>query len=243
MTAASRPFLTAEWRNLAIISYAIEPAVLAPLCPPGLEPDVLEGQAFVSLVAFDFLNTRVLGVRWPGFVNFPEVNLRFYVRESRPAASQPPRRGVCFIKELVPSRVVSFIARVTYGEPYESARMSSRADRDGHRIAVRHDVTLRGNHSIVADAGAATVLPTADSTEHWFKEHEWGFGRSRSGRTVVYRVEHPVWRVHAQPQIEVNVDYAKLYGPRWAMLNARKPAHHVLAEGSAVAVLPAGVLE
>lgn len=233
-----RPFLTAHWRRLAIISYALDPAVLAPLCPPGLEPDLREGRAFASLVAFDFLDTRVLGVHWPGFVDFPEVNLRFYVREPEP----PHRRGVCFVKELVPSRLVSAIARAFYNEPYEPARMNSRWAVDAGRLTISHRVTLRGEHTIDASASEATSLPTEDSPEHWFKEHEWGFGVSRRGRTLVYRVVHERWAVHAGASVRVNVDFAKLYGPRWAALTGAEPASVVLAAGSPVTVHPAGVL-
>ncbi|XOV74786.1 MAG: DUF2071 domain-containing protein [Phycisphaerales bacterium] len=81
-----RAFLRAEWRDLILANYAVDPALLASRLPPGLEPDLFEGDAVYSLVGFRFLKTRVLGVKWPGFVNFPEINLRFYVREPESGA-------------------------------------------------------------------------------------------------------------------------------------------------------------
>ena len=244
--ATPRPFLTAQWRRLAIVSYALDPALLAPLVPAGLEPDTRDSRAFVSLVAFDFLDTRVLGVRWPGLTNFPEVNLRFYVRETAVAATasaaDEPRRGVCFVKELVPSRLIALVARAVYNEPYERAAMRSSVTTADGTITVGHAWRLRGGHALTVRAQAATVTPAADSAEHWFKEHEWGYGRARSGRTLVYRVEHPVWAVHPGTSADVRVDFAGLYGQRWAWLNGATPASVVLAVGSGVSVFPAGAL-
>src|ERR1700709_1663302 len=101
------PFLTAHWSNLCLFTYTVPDVLLEPRLPPGLELDRRDGRAFVSLVAFDFLNTRVLGIPWPGYRNFAELNLRFYVRRRAGARAQ---RGVMFIREFVPQRVVAWTA-------------------------------------------------------------------------------------------------------------------------------------
>src|SRR5689334_13401141 len=98
------PFLTARWENLCLVTYTVPPALLEPRLPPGLTLDTRDGQAFVSLVAFQFLGTRVLGVPWPGYRNFPELNLRYYVRHGE-------ERGVVFIREFVPRQLVAWLAR------------------------------------------------------------------------------------------------------------------------------------
>ena len=73
----SRRFLTAEWRYLVMLNYHIDPVVLRPFLPQGTELDSWQGQNFVSIVAFMFQNTRVLGLPIPGHINFEELNLRF----------------------------------------------------------------------------------------------------------------------------------------------------------------------
>ena len=110
-----RVFLTAEWRSLLMLNYAIDPAVLRPLVPHGVELDLWEGEALVSMVGFLFLHTRVMGVPIPFHRNFEEVNLRFYVRRSAPEGW---RRGVTFVREIVPRRAIATLARVLYNEPY-----------------------------------------------------------------------------------------------------------------------------
>src|SRR5256885_8316964 len=56
MSEASRPFLTAQWRNLIMLSYAVSPARLIDLVPPGTPLDSWRGQTFVSLLGFQFLD-------------------------------------------------------------------------------------------------------------------------------------------------------------------------------------------
>src|SRR3954466_11721204 len=123
----TRPFLTARWENLALLNYPVEASVLEPHLPEGCVLDSYEGQAWLSIVAFRFRDTRVFGLRWPGLSDFPEINLRFYIRHRG-------RRGVCFIREFVPSRLIAGVARQIYNEPYCRARMSEETElKDGGR--------------------------------------------------------------------------------------------------------------
>lgn len=232
-SADSRPFLTAEWRNLVLVSYAVGDDLLLPHLPAGLELDRFGGWACCSLVAFDFLNTRVKGVRWPGYVNFPEVNLRFYVRDA------DGRRGVCFVRELVPRRAIVWIARRLYNEPYARAAMRSEVKRGEDEIRVAHRWRFSGReHSLEVRGAQPPHRPDEDSIEHWFKEHSWGYGRDRKGRTLVYRVEHPVWDVHTVRSFELKADFAAMYGGRWRLLDGARPINVTLAVGSGVAVFP-----
>lgn len=227
-------FLTARWANLALLQYRTEPAALAPYLPEGLELDLYDGSPFVSLVAFDFLDTRVKGVRWPWHVNFPEVNLRFYVRDPKTG-----ERGVSFVRELVPKRMIAWTARALYNEPYARARMSSSTTEDGASIRIEHNWTFRWvEHALTVRAGKPPTTPPEDSLEHFFKEHSRGYGRSRSGRTIRYGVEHPVWSVYTEPRAEVRVDFGSLYGETWAPLKGREPDSVVFAVGSEVRVEP-----
>lgn len=225
----AKPFLTAHWGNLLLLNYAVPASVLEPLLPPGCELDQFEGSPYLSLVAFQFTRTKVFGIRWPGFTNFPELNLRIYVRHQG-------KRGVCFAREFVPSGLVAGIARVLYNEPYAKARMSEEVRREAGAIQVRYALSYRGNSlEFRARADDLPVTPPEGSLEHFFKEHELGVGRSRAGQTLTYRVEHKIWRVFPVRDSHVRVD-AGLYGDRFAFLSAAKPNSIVLAEGSEIVV-------
>jgi uncharacterized protein len=230
----ARPFLTARWKNLILANYVVPDEILLDRLPAGGELEHYAGSAYVSLVAFDFLDTRVAGIRWPGMVNFPEINLRFYLRRGN-------RRGVCFVREFVPSHIIANVARTIYNEPYSSAAMTSRNESTGGRIHVTHRLHRCGREfTIAADANTPAHLPPADSREHWFKEHQWGFGATRRGVPLVYEVQHPEWEIYDSPKVQMNWDFAALYGDEWRFLNDRKPDSVVFAAGSEIAVFPKG---
>ena len=236
MKTIRRPFLTARWSNLAILTYEVPPALLDPHLPAGLELDRRGGSAFASLVAFDFQDARVWGVAWPGLRRFPEINLRFYVRQGN-------RRGVVFIREFVPQPLVSWLARAIYNEPYLVAPIESGVADEAPVIVTIRRLRWHGrSHAIEVTGHKPAVRPGEDSEEHFFKEHQWGFGRDRRGRTLVYEVRHPLWDVYPVRSWSLDFDWAGVYGPAWGFLSAEKPASVVLAAGSPVSVYPRGLL-
>lgn len=226
-------FLTARWSNLALLNYAVPESYFTRYLPPDCVPDTsLDGRAYCSLVGFDFLETRVLGIPWPGFRDFPEFNLRLYVRHV-PTGD----RGVVFVREIVPSRFIAAMARWTYNEPYLALPMTSAVELREKRISVEHRVTFAGkeNHLRVLAATPCNLQPET-SLEHFFKEHRWGFNRSHSGKLIRYEVVHPHWRTYPVDSYELDWDFEGLYGQPWAALKDRRPDSIVLAEGSPVAV-------
>jgi len=234
MRTLQRPFLTARWSNLAILTYEVSPALLTPHLPAGLALDTRDGAAFASLVAFDFLETRVWGASWPGFRSFPEVNLRFYVR-------QGTRRGVVFIREFVSKPLVSWLARTLYREPYLVAPIASRVDEGADSVATLRELRWQGHvHRIELTADKPAMRPSEDSEAHFFKEHHWGFARGRGGRTLVYEVKHPVWDVYRVRSWSLDLDWSAVYGAEWGRLAGEKPVSVMLAAGSHVAVYPRG---
>jgi uncharacterized protein YqjF (DUF2071 family) len=226
------PFLTARWSNLCIFSYAVPPSLLQARVPPGLELDTRDENAFVSVVAFDFLDTRVLGVAWPGYRNFPELNLRFYVRHGE-------ERGVVFVREFVQSRVVTLLARLTYNEPYRAAPLQSVIDDGTDEIRVEHRLLWRGRTFTLSATGRKPAfVPAENSDEHFFKEQRWGFGISRRGRTIRYEVRHEGWKVYPIASSQHDLDWAYVYGPEWGVLQKQAPCSTVLAVGSSIQLFP-----
>jgi len=224
-------FLTATWSNLFLATYAVPPSLLEPRLPPGLSLDLRGGDAFVSLVAFEFERTRVLGVPWPGYRDFAELNLRFYVRRGE-------ERGVVFVRELVPQRDVAWLARVLYNEPYLAAPLVATRAIDDATINMRYELGYAGRtHTIDVTGSLPASRPDADSLEHFFKEHRWGFGTNRRGHTLRYEVEHPCWDVFPIRSYALDFDFGAVYGPAWSFLSTAKPISTVLAVGSPIRVL------
>lgn len=227
-----RPFLTARWSNLLLVSYAVPPSLLRPRVPPGLELDLIDGRALVSLVAFQFRGTRVWGVPWPGYRDFPELNLRFYVRDGS-------RRGVVFIREYVSSRVVSALARRFYNEPYLTAPLRDDVRADAVGVSATYSLQVGGRqHTLHALGGEPLVHPTRGGLDHSLKELRWGYGTGRDGGAHRYDVAHAAWPVYTIRDYRVDLDWGLVYGPEWAFLTGVRPCSVMLAAGSHVAMFP-----
>ena len=237
MTAeVQRAFLTAEWRYLAMLTFEVMPSLLRPFIPRGTELDSHDGRALISLVGFRFLRTRVLGVRIPFHQNFDEVNLRLYVRRE---AGREVRRGVSFVREIVPRRLVAFVARLVFNEPYVALRMRSEVPTVGGAAPGRIRYAWKGlgdwQHLGLTATGSPKA-PEEPSEMSFVTDHHWGYSRQRDGSTLEYRVEHPPWRIWAAEQSEVGGDLGGLYGAGLGGALAGRPTSALLAEGSSVAV-------
>jgi len=235
-------FLTARWIHLAMLNYEVEPALLAKLVPDGTDLDSFGGKTFVSMVGFQFLDTRVLGLPVPFHRNFDEVNLRFYVRRT---ADEEVRRGVVFVKEIVPRAAIAWVARWVYNENYVALRMAHE-DEVGRsqkpRVAYRWTQAGRPNHLALRVEGSP-YLPSETSEESYITEHYWGYARQRNGSTVEYQVEHPRWHVWRASEAELDCNVSALYGAEFAPFLAGSPSSAFLAEGSAVTVRRGRLLE
>jgi len=238
---AQNRFLTAEWRYLAMLNYEIAPEILSPFVPRGAELDTWNGRNFVSIVGFLFLKTRVLGLPIPFHRNFEEINLRFYVRRR---ARDGWRRGVVFIKEIVPRWAIATMARVVYNENYVARRMRHRIDLDNgqiKRVASNGSVEYlwrdgeSWNRIRAKTVGEAQPLVTG-SEEEFITEHYWGYAAQRGGGCVEYQVEHPRWRVWRTSDASFECDVKQVYGHRFVECLSAKPNSAFVADGSAIVV-------
>lgn len=234
----ARPFLTAEWRNLVLANYAVDPALLSAYVPAGTALDLWYGTCYISLVGFLFKDTRLLGLPIPFHRTFEEVNLRFYVKREEAGAV---KRGVVFIQEIVPKPALTWVARSFYGEPYRTLPMSHvlrvRPEKDD--LFISYGWRCSGEQQVLKAFGCLTPQDMEPGSEAEFiTEHYWGYTRLHDGGTNAYEVRHPRWRVHPVHTYGVHVDFGLVYGERFRFLNHVEPVSVMLAEGSAVAVMP-----
>ncbi len=228
-----KPFLEADWRYLALLNFAVAPELLSPLVPEGTELDFLDGQTFVSVVGFLFLNTRVLGVPIPLHRDFEEVNLRFYVRRR---SADTWRRGLVFVRELVPKIAIATVARVFYGERYSPYPMRHSIADNESGVSVEYG-WRRGRAWEKLKMTAAPGQPlsvAADTHEEFIIEHYWGYTSGK--RTSEYRVEHPRWRVWPALTASFTADVATLYGSQFVETLSSPPVSQFIAEGSHIRV-------
>jgi uncharacterized protein YqjF (DUF2071 family) len=227
-------FLTARWVHLALANYDVDPILLKALVPKGTEIDLWSGKCFVSVVGFQFLNTRVLGVSVPFHRDFDEVNLRFYVKR---VVDGETRRGVVFVKEIVPRRLLAWVANIVYNEKYVALPMShdDRIADTSRRLVYSWQQDRKWSRIGVTLQGEA-YLPDEASEETFITEHYWGYTAQRDGSTLEYQVEHPRWNVWKAVDTEFVCDVTALYGQDFVPFLNRAPSSCFVADGSEVLV-------
>ena len=225
-----KKFLTAKWHDLVMANYEVEPSLLSEFVPTGTDLDFHEGKCFASLVAFQFLDTKVLNLSIPFHINFEEVNLRFYVKRE---TEDETRRGVVFIKEIVPRYAISFVARTFYGEPYETWQMSHARLPDELEYFWSKAVC---ENRVSIEIGENLGVPAENSHGEFIIEHYWGYTKRGARRTDEYKVEHPKWELFNVNYAEIDVDFGFTYGEKFGFLSDTKPNSIFMAKGSEIAV-------
>ena len=224
---------------LAMLNYAIDPQVLSALVPTDTELDVFEGRTYVSLIGFRFLHTRVRGIWIPFHSDFDEVNLRFYVRRS---VAGEVRRGVAFVREIVPRYAIAKVAQLVYGERYLALPMRHRVSgptSEGGRVRAEYGWRTGGQwNTLRMEAEGPPARAPEGGLQQFITEHYWGYAQQRDGRAVEYQVTHEPWRVWTATSASFEGDCTGIYGEDLAAVLRRPPDSAFLAEGSAVAVMP-----
>lgn len=225
-------FLKAHWQNLILINYKIKPEILHPFVPNYTKLDLYNGDCYVSLVGFMFKNTKVLGIKIPYHVNFEEVNLRFYVKKKEGSTW---KRGVVFIKEIVPKRAITCIANTLYHEHYQTLPMQHSWTNHKNEQTITYQWKNDTWQSIQVTASATPNIINENSEEEFITEHYFGYTKYKN-KTFEYEVEHPKWVHFPVKNHIINIDFKLNYGDRFKLLNTTKPTSIILAKGSEINV-------
>lgn len=230
-----KKFLTAEWNNLIMANYVIDPKILLPYLPAKTELDFYNGNCYVSLIGFMFEETAILNIRMPFHINFEEVNLRFYVRHNDNGVW---KRGAVFIKEIVPKPAITVIANLLYREKYTTLPMRHYYRQTDNEIQLGYHWKYKGVwnklEAVTEPAGTALIQ---GSKEEFIAEHYWGYSKYSDKITFEYGVQHPSWLVHAVKNYAVECNFESLYGRQFNFLNNDKPDSIFMAKGSPISIL------
>ncbi|MCR8558200.1 DUF2071 domain-containing protein [Mucilaginibacter sp. BJC16-A38] len=230
-----RKFLQAQWNDLLMLNYEVDPEILKPYLPPATELDLWQGKALVSMVGFMFRETKVLGVKWPFHVNFEEVNLRFYVRHFD---GKEWKRGAVFISEIVPKSIIAFIANNLYKEHYRALPMRhSQIPAYENQTEFAYEWKLKGRwNRLAAKVSDHFEDIKPGSPEEFIFEHYWGYNKLTDLKTMQYQVEHISWQVAKVSECIFDADVAELYGEEFIPFLSKKPYSAFFANGSEISV-------
>ncbi len=230
----NKPFLTAQWKNLVMANYAIDASILKPCLPAGTELDTFNNECLVSLVGFEFNQVKIKGVSIPFHTNFPEVNLRFYVKH---LIGGEYRRGVVFISEIVPKPAIAWVAKTLFKEKYQAMPMKKATALEPPHLSVEYNWQFKKEWNAISVKALSQSRPMEPgSAESFIFEHYYGYSAINKQSSYEYSVAHPSWNVHPVLRYAVFCDFEKLYGKEFSFLSKQEPVHVFLADGSEVAV-------
>lgn len=228
-------FLTAEWKNLVMANYEVDPVILHPYLPAFTELDFFNGKCYVSLVGFMFEKVKIKGFSIPFHTHFPEVNLRFYVKHT--GADGTVKRGVVFISEIVPKPAIAWVANLLYKEKYASASMQYVINRSTDGYVFDYYWKWKGKRNKLSATVQHTPMPMVDgSKEQFIFEHYYGFAKAGKGVTNQYTVAHPRWNIYPVTGSAIECDFEKLYGAAFSSLTNAVPGSVFVAAGSEVLI-------
>lgn len=224
--------MSQDWRDLAFLHWAVDPDLVRPLLPEGVEPDLLDGRTYVGLVPFTMVDAgpgREHPVPWLG--TFLETNVRLYSRDRR------GRPGVVF-RSLDCDRLgVVLGARAGFGTPYRFARM--RHDVLPHPDGVRHRWASQvrwprdgagapGPHPstridlVVGERCAPTELDV-------FLTARWALHTTVAGRPLYIRNTHDPWPLHDARLLDLDDELVAAAG--LPGVTDREPDHVAFSPG------------
>ena len=230
----NRTFLKAQWINLLMLNYQVDPDILKPYLPAYTELDLWQGKALVSMVGFLFNDTKVLGVKWPLHTNFEEVNLRFYVRHFD---GREWKRGAVFISEIVPKSIIALIANNLYREHYSAMPMRHSIVSSTESTRYVYEWKRKGQWNKLGATVSNQFGPIQqDSAEAFIFEHYWGYNIWNEKITMEYQVEHVSWEIAQVTNPIFEADVAGLYGAAFVPYLSVKPYSAFFAKGSEIGV-------
>ena len=227
-------FLKANWENIIMANYEIDPKILEPFIPKGVELDLYNGKAYVSLVGFMFKKTKLFNLPIPYFGTFEEINLRFYVLRKE---GNQIKRGVVFINETIPYPIVAWMANKLYKEHYTVVPTRHSITNDLESKKVKFEWKLNNNwNSIYVEASNKSHSMKTETLEKFIYEHYFGYTKIDENKTEEYRLQHPSWKINSVLETKIDCDFRAMYGESFSVLNDTKPEAVFIAEGSSVKV-------
>ncbi len=217
-----------------MINYLVDVSVLRNYLPRHTEPDLFEGKCLVSLVGFQFLKTRILGIPIPFHRNFEEFNLRFYVTYTENGVV---KRGAVFVSEIVPRYAIPLVANTLYREHYSCLPMRSAVNLSDDRLDVLYGFKAKKRWNTFEATASPVAVPFAEhSVEEFITEHYWGYNRWTPAITLEYAVEHPSWTCYPVTSCKIDCDFSAVYPLEFVPYLEQEPHSVLLAEGSPVIV-------
>lgn len=227
-------FLKADWEQIVMANYQIDPKYLIPYLPAGVEIDLFEDKCYISLVGFLFKNTKLFSIPVPFFGSFEEINLRFYVTRKDDTGL---KRGVVFINETIPYAIVAWVANALYNEKYTRVPTRHQHSKTQDSSVIKFEWLHKKQwNSLQVEYANESSSMKEGTLEHFIFEHYYGYTKVSDCITEEYRLQHPSWNTHHIQDFAIACNFESMYGLNFKILNATTPTSIYIAQGSQVGI-------
>jgi uncharacterized protein YqjF (DUF2071 family) len=180
------PVLRQRWDFITFLHWRYPVEVVQRHLPPRLQVEEIDGAAWVGMTPFLARGTSLAGLRRPALPDFPETNLRTYVR------TPDGKDAVWFFSLEASNRALVAVANVGLGVPYRSADMTAEVDAAHCRYRSRrrsdglgHDIEVRPGPQITEPSELENLLTG-----------RWRAVVPRAGARLAVPIRHEPWPLH-----------------------------------------------
>jgi uncharacterized protein YqjF (DUF2071 family) len=233
--------LTCKWKKLAFANYIFPAEILEKYLPEHTKLDYYNGKCFVSLVGFQFQNVKIAGVKIPFHTNFEEINLRFYVKRFDGASW---RKGTVFISEIADKAALNILANSIFHENYQTLPTKQEIEENKEFLKAKYSWQFNEEWQHLEVISKTLATPYAENSEAEFiLDRPFGYGKQSEEETNEYKIYHRDWPIYEVQEYSIKVDFTKVFGPEFNILNSATPHSVILAEGSSVSAEKRVILE
>lgn len=241
---APKVLFKARFSELVALNFAIDPSILEPHVPKGLELDFFKNETYVSLVAMMLRDVRVLGIPIHVATGFEEINLRYYVRRK---VGDKYQKGACFLRDYVSGSaaawILGWIFKADFGRLKMKHNNSGFDMRDEGAIPeVDYQWKVDDHVNRIRVKARERIQRTGPDTKVGFILNHSNEYSSRDGVTLEYAVRQPEWQVWNAAQANFTCDVKRLFGPEFVKPLSRRPASVFVTPGSEVVIYRPRVL-
>ncbi len=186
-----------EWNNVLFFHWQISPAALSKLIPKELQLDTIDGNAWVSLVAFTMEKIRpIILPSFPFISNFHEINVRTYVTSNN-------KPGVYFLNIEAEKWISTWLVKTISGLPYEKSIISRTRSTNENILTSRNKIK---QYSLDATFTIDQQILNKTEIDKWLTER-YCLYQINEGRIYRYEIHHKEWQLNNVKLLNLNIDY------------------------------------
>lgn len=194
------------WENILFLHFHVPKEIIEPQIPSQLDIDCFEGKAWIGLIPFYM---REIARRpfppVPGLKEFPEFNVRTYVRHGN-------RRGIWFFSLDITNRLAAWAARTLFHLPYRTASMQCPRDEKGWVHYLSHE-PHSGQCFQARYRPSSGPLPADPlSFIHWASERYCLFTSDNKNHLFRGDIHHPPWTFYRAEVEGLNENILQKFG-------------------------------